>query len=89
MNITDRFINNIEELEQKPISDRVLERVRQSLLDYLAVRCAGTKANEDKLNKYLTLVQPEEGQSTLIGMKKSWIRRSGFLGWFKCSCFRF
>lgn len=70
MNITDKFINNIEELARKPIPDRVLERAKQSLLDYLAVCSAGDKANEYKLKEYFDFAQPEEGQSTLIGMKK-------------------
>lgn len=70
MNTTDRFINNIEELAQKTIPDKVLERAKQSLLDYLAVCCAGAKVNKEKINEYLAFIQSKEEQSTLIGMKK-------------------
>lgn len=47
-----------------------MARARRSLLDYLAVTCAGAEFQKDKLVKYYAFAQPEEGKFKAIGTGK-------------------
>ena len=44
-----------------------MERARLSLLDYLAVTCAGAAFQKEKLAKYDAFSQPEKGEFRAIG----------------------
>lgn len=80
MNITDRFLNDIDELFKKEIPTRALERTRKSLLDYIAVTIAGAKINVKKLADYFSFINSEKGNCTLIGMnKKTTLKECVFL----------
>ena len=54
-----------------PIPDDVMARARRSLLDYLAVTCAGAEFQKDKLEKYCAFARPEEGKFKAIGTGKN------------------
>ncbi|NLC40361.1 MAG: MmgE/PrpD family protein, partial [Clostridiaceae bacterium] len=68
MNLTDDFLKKIEDLFAKEIPDRVYQRARIALLDYLAVSVAGTAGQADRLEKYLRETDPEAGSIAVIGM---------------------
>lgn len=47
-----------------------MARAKRSLLDYLAVTCAGAAFQKDKLKKFWAFAQPEEGKFRAIGTGK-------------------
>ncbi len=47
-----------------------MARARRSLLDYLAVTCAGAAFQRDKLERYFAFAQPEAGRFQAIGTGK-------------------
>lgn len=71
LNLSRRFLTDIDELYRQGIPAPVMERAKQSLLDYLAVCVAGAAFQRDKLEKYIAFVLPEEGSFTAVGMGKS------------------
>ncbi|MDO4836533.1 MAG: MmgE/PrpD family protein [Clostridia bacterium] len=73
MNQSIDFINAIHSVWEKEIPAEVMARARKSLLDYLAVTCAGTAFQKDKLDRYLTFAMPEEGQFRAIGMHRDFV----------------
>ena len=70
MSQSDNFLKAIDDVWNKPIPDNVLRRATKSLLDYLAVTCAGAKFQEEKLEKYYTFAEPEAGVYPVIGTRK-------------------
>lgn len=70
MNKSIQFLNMVDDVWRTPIPEEVMERARRSLLDYLAVTCAGAKFQEEKLEKYWAFAQPEEGKFRAIGTGK-------------------
>ena len=58
----------IDAVRRAPVPDSVMARARRSLLDYLAVTCAGAEFQREKLKKYCEFAQPEEGKFRAIGM---------------------
>ena len=71
MNWSITFFNAIDEIWKTPIPEQVMARARRSLLDYLAVTCAGATFQRDKLEKYWAFAQPEEGKFRTIGTGKN------------------
>lgn len=71
MNKSVQFINSLDLLKQKKIPAEVLDRAKQSLLDYLAVTAAGTQFQKEKLDKYFKYFEPEEGKFKVIGSNKN------------------
>lgn len=67
MNRSIEFLKAIDNVWKKPVPDEVMARARRSLLDYLAVTCAGAKFQKDKLAKYFSFAEPEEGKFRAIG----------------------
>ena len=67
MNRSHDFITALDELQRKPIPERVLARARRSILDYLAVTCAGAEFQRAKLEKYFDFARPEHGEFKAIG----------------------
>jgi len=61
----------VDDVWNAPIPDEVMARARRSLLDYLAVTCAGAKFQKDKLENYWNFAQPEEGKFRAIGTGKN------------------
>lgn len=70
MNQSERFLNEIDDLAKREIPEEVMQRAKQSLVDYLAVASAGAKFQEEKLEKYVSFAEPEEGKYTAIGIEK-------------------
>lgn len=67
MNISQRFFSEIDKVAKLPIPDEVVTRARYSLLDYLAVTCAGASFQKGKISKYFSFAQPEAGEFKAIG----------------------
>ena len=53
MNISQRFLDAIDGVWKREIPDEVMARARRSLLDYLAVTCAGATFQREKLEKQM------------------------------------
>lgn len=70
MNKSIEFLNSIDCLKNTSISEKVKERAKRSLLDYLAVTCAGADFQKDKLKRYWDFSQPEDGKFRAIGTGK-------------------
>lgn len=70
MNKSKEFFDAIETVWNIPVPDKVLARARRSLLDYIAVTCAGAKFQEMKLKKYFAFAEPEKGEFRAIGTGK-------------------
>lgn len=71
MNQSIIFLQAIDDVWNTPIPTEVMIRARQSLLDYLAVTCAGAAFQSDKLEKYYAFAQPEAGKFRVIGTGKN------------------
>lgn len=70
MNKSKEFFNAIETVWNTPVPDNVIARARRSLLDYIAVTCAGAKFQETKLKRYFAFAEPEKGEFRAIGTGK-------------------
>ena len=70
VNISEEYINSLEELSKKKIPDCVYLRTKQSLLDYIAVTCAGVRFQKTKLEKYFSTFEPEKGECSVIGINR-------------------
>lgn len=70
MNRSIEFLNAIDGVWKAEIPEEVMARAKRSLLDYLAVTCAGAEFQKDKLEKYWEFAQPEEGNFRAIGTGK-------------------
>ena len=71
MNRSIEFLKSIDEVWKSPVPDEVMARARRSLLDYLAVACAGAVFQKEKLKKYWEFAQPETGKFRAIGTGKN------------------
>ncbi len=67
MSTSNEFLKKIDEVYRHEIPAEVLARSRKSLLDYIAVTCAGAKFQKAKLDKYIAFAMPEEGNYKVIG----------------------
>ena len=70
MNKSVLFLKEIDGVWKAEIPDMVMARARRSLLDYIAVTCAGAAFQEDKLAAYWAFAQPEAGAFRAIGTGK-------------------
>lgn len=67
MNVSGQFFRAVDEIAGKKIPDNVMERARRSLLDYLAVTCAGVAFQKAKVDGFFSSSLPEEGMFKAIG----------------------
>lgn len=67
MNISEKYFCAIDEVAKMEIPAEVMARARRSLLDYLAVTCAGAAFQKEKLKGYFDFAQPECGDFKAIG----------------------
>lgn len=67
MNQSIAFLKMLDDVRSAPIPEAVMARARRSLLDYLAVTCAGAAFQKDKLERYWAFAQPERGAFRAIG----------------------
>lgn len=80
MTMTDTFLQRVDALYQQEIPEAVLARARYSLLDYLAVTCAGSRFQAEKLARYYEFAAPEQGAFKAIGTgKKLALKEAVFL----------
>ena len=70
MNKSIEFLKMVDNVWRTPVPDEVMARAKRSLLDYLAVTCAGAEFQKDKLEKYYAFALPEEGKFRAIGTGK-------------------
>lgn len=70
MNVSKEYLYAIDKVAQQPIPEQVLARARRSLLDYLAVTCAGAAFQKEKLKGYFDFAEPETGLFKAIGTGK-------------------
>lgn len=75
MNVSREYFHSIDEVARKAIPDVVMARAKRSLLDYLAVTCAGAAFQKSKLQGYYYIAQPEEGQFKAIGTGSSFVMK--------------
>ena len=71
MNVSQSFFEEIDKIARREIPADVMARARRSLLDYLAVTCAGTAFQKEKLERYFAFACPEVGSFKAIGTNKS------------------
>lgn len=71
MNKSIQFLKMVDDVWRMPVPDEVMARARRSLLDYLAVTCAGAKFQEEKLSDYFDFAAPESGAFRAIGTGKN------------------
>ncbi|MCR5683873.1 MAG: MmgE/PrpD family protein [Lachnospiraceae bacterium] len=67
MNKSEKFVRDLLELKSREIPGEVKARVKESLLDYLAVTYAGAAFQKEKVENYFSFSQPEEGCCSAIG----------------------
>ena len=80
MNISRVFFERIDEVAKLYVPTDVMSRARRSLLDYLAVTCAGAQFQKDKIKGYFDFAQPESGVFSVIGTgKKVVLKEAVFL----------
>lgn len=60
----------IDNVAKQVLPEEVMEKAKRSLLDYLAVTCAGVVFQKQKLDKYYAFAEPEEGLFKAIGTGK-------------------
>ena len=70
-NASKNYLNEIDYIRNQETPTKVLARVKRSLLDYIAVTCAGVKFQKEKLNRFYSFSLPEEGAFKAIGMGKN------------------
>lgn len=71
MNISEKYYYAIDEVAKREIPAEVMARARRSLLDYLAVTCAGAVFQKEKLDSYFAFAHPEAGVFKAIGTGKN------------------
>lgn len=67
MNISQEYFWAIDKVARQPIPDEVMRRAQRSLLDYLAVTCAGAHFQKEKLQGCFSFIEPEAGKYKAIG----------------------
>lgn len=71
MNISRIFFERIDEIAKREVHADVIARARRSLLDYLAVTCAGAEFQKAKIASYFEFALPEAGTFKAIGTGKN------------------
>lgn len=71
MSISRIFFDRIDELAKCEVPANVMLRARRSLLDYLAVTCAGAEFQKEKIRRYIEFAQPESGAFKALGTGRS------------------
>ena len=71
MNVSRLFFDEIDKIAKKTVPVEVMTRARRSLLDYLAVTCAGAGFQKEKRQRYFDFAKPEPGVFKAIGTGKN------------------
>lgn len=75
MNVSQNFFTEIDKIAKREVPAEVKARTRRSLLDYLAVTCAGAAFQKDKIKSYFEFAQPEAGAFKAIGTGKNLVMK--------------
>ena len=75
MNKTEQFLKSIDNFSKQDLCEKVWNRARLSLLDYICVTLAGAKYHKQKLQKYFEFSEPESGNYTAIGLGKKLVMK--------------
>jgi len=67
MNKSQLFFSDIDRIAHLEFNEDVMRRAYKSLLDYLAVTCAGASFQLEKLQSYFATATPEDGKFKAIG----------------------
>ena len=67
MNQSIAFLQELDGVRRTDVPQAVYDRAKRSLLDYLAVTCAGTAFQKEKLRRYFEFAQPEPGAFRAVG----------------------
>ena len=70
-NKSSEYFGMIDSVWQKGTPLNVVDRAKRSLLDYLAVACAGAKFQKAKLENYFSFADPEQGIFKAVGTGRS------------------
>lgn len=70
MNQSVVFLESLTPVWYKLIPSNVEKRTKESLLDYMAVTCAGARFQRDKLERYFNYSAPETGFFKVLGTGK-------------------
>lgn len=70
MNVTKKFLEELDYLYRKDMPIHVMEKARNSMRDYVAVTVAGSEYLKEKINKYIEFAEPEVGEYKPIGLDK-------------------
>ncbi|MCI8566622.1 MAG: MmgE/PrpD family protein [Lachnospiraceae bacterium] len=73
MNQSIEFLRAIDGVWKQPLPSSVMQKAEKSLLDYLAVTCAGAVFQKEKLEQYYVFAEPEKGRFKAIGTRKSMV----------------
>ena len=73
MNLSQTYFAAIDNVAKQSVPSDVMQRAKRSLLDYLAVTCAGALFQKQKLDKYYAFAEPEEGKFKAIGTGKNFV----------------
>lgn len=73
MNCSIKFLDDICGIWKLEVPTAAGERAKRSLLDYIAVTCAGVKFQKEKLDRYYSFSLPEEGAFNAIGTRKKFV----------------
>lgn len=80
MNTSQSYFAAIDDVAKQAIPEEVMARAKRSLLDYLAVTCAGAAFQKQKIDNYFTFAEPEESAFIAIGTgKKLVLKETVFL----------
>ena len=67
MNQSIAFLRDLDGVWRADVPQAVYDRAKRSLLDYLAVTCAGAAFQKEKLARYFEFAQPEPGAFRAVG----------------------
>ena len=71
-NLTSQFLEAVKGIDQMSFDETVMRRAKRSLLDYLAVTCAGAGFQNEKLQRYESFAMPEAGDFRAIGLGRDY-----------------
>ncbi len=70
MNLTDKFIDSLDELRNTQLSPSVQHQAKRCLLDYLGATFAGARMIQDKGEKLLEFMGGMSNESSIIGFNR-------------------
>lgn len=69
-NLTDIFIDDLFEMTNRQLPERIFKQAKRCLLDYLGATLAGSRMLESKANSYLNGISNVNGNVTVLGLNR-------------------